>query len=391
MVGMRASSYVEIYEYNDAKVNVLLSNYSDLLINENSQYGNQFSTPIMTLVNDRKGFYNEFLEIGLHIAFNGIESSFVPLSELSIEKWGETYRFESIEKVILHGKSIITSPEDYPLVQSAKWAIEHSDDKFVMQRLEDYLGNMTDSVNDSLHEDIKIELILKHHMIVEEKNGVLSLLEDEYDDMSVENTIGTDVVIWKDGMPIRVKPDFMQFPDYIFFHTPIEELGRKLLTDYSEITENVADQKSVLSFSHSNTATYANTYSSITTSTCSNGITLQNAGAYNSSYNYYDCVDCANFVSQAIKYGGYATDGIWYPYSTSWINSKNLENYLVTSGKVVFAGSLSSLQPGDVAWTGDLGHVVVYSAINPSRYTGHTNDRLRKNWDSSLTKYGLLY
>jgi hypothetical protein len=249
---------------------------------------------------------------------------------------------------------------------------------------------MTDSVNDSLNEDIKIELILKHHMMVEDKPGVISLLKDEYDDKSVENTIGTDVVVWKEGIPSRVKPDFTQSPDYIYFHTSTEELGRELLTDYSAIAVNDVDQKSILSFTHSSTADYANSYSSNTTSTCSNGVTLQNASAYNSSYTSYDCADCANFVSQAIQYGGYATDGTWYPYSISWINSSYLENYLVSSGKVVFVGSVSSLQPGDIAWTGDLGHVVVYSATNPTRYTGHTNDRLRKNWDSSLTKYGLL-
>lgn len=234
IVGIWASSCGKGHKLNDAKINALLKDYSEVLINENSKYENKFSAPIMTLVYDRKKFYNEFLETGLQIAFNGIESSYDPISETSIEERGVLYHVDAIEKVTLHGKSVITSPEDYPLVQAAQWAIEHSDDEVVTQRLEEYLENMTASVNDSLNEDIKIVLILKHRMMIEDKNGVLSLLEDEYDDKSVENTIGTDLVIWKEDMPTRTKPDFTQFPDYRTFHTPIEELGRKLLSDYSQ-------------------------------------------------------------------------------------------------------------------------------------------------------------
>ena len=381
-------NYVSVNE----RIDPLLNDYSNYLVNGRTQNNNQFSSSMNKLVIDRRQFYKEFLEIGLHTTFVGFESKFTPISDANIEKFDSSiYSLHVTENVTLHGKSMISSPEEYPLVQSAHWAIAHSDNEIITQKLNEYLENMVNSVNDSLHEDIKIELVLKHTIKVEDKNGDLLILQDEYDDKSIDDTAGTDVVMWRGGEAVRVKPDWTQSPDFIFFHTPVEKLGKSLLSDYEAATNNQVQPESVQSFSHSNTASYANSYSSNTTLTCSDGSTLQDSSYYNSSYNYYNCSDCANFVSQAIRYGGFSTDGSWYPYSIYWINSNYLENYLVSSGKLVFAGNLSSLQPGDIAWTGDLGHVVVYSAVNPSRYTAHTNDRLRKNWDSSLTKYGLLY
>lgn len=39
---------------------------------------------------------------------------------------------------------------------------------------------------------------------------------------------------------------------------------------------------------------------------------------YNPDYSYFYGDDCANFVSQCIRYGGIGTDSVWYPYSTAW-------------------------------------------------------------------------
>ena len=392
LTGMNPSSDIVNLGSTKSRIAALLSDYSNFLANGNTKCGNNYSASISKLVEERRQFYKEFLEVGLHTTFVGIESNFTPISDASIEKSdSQITNFQATEKVILHGKSMISSPEEYPLVQSANWAIAHTDNEVVKQKLTVYAENIVNSVNDSLHEDIKIELVLKHSFEVRDNGGNIVILADEYDDKSVENIVGTDVVTWNGDEPLRVKPDWTQSPDYIFFHTPVEELGKSLLSDYEAATNNQVQPNSILSFSHANTASYANSYSSNTTLTCSDGTTLQDENYYNGSYSFYECSDCANFVSQAIRYGGYTTDGSWYPYSYYWTNSIYLEDYLVTSGKIVFAGSLSSLQPGDIAWTGDLGHVVVYSGVNPSRYTGHTNDRLLKNWDSSLTKYGLLY
>jgi hypothetical protein len=122
---------------------------------------------------------------------------------------------------------------------------------------------------------------------------------------------------------------------------------------------------------------------------------MQNKSNYNPAYTKYTCTDCVNYVSQALKAGGIFTDSTWQPYTNAWINTYSLDSYLegIWSGyRMTLMSQLSYIQPGDLAWTTSWDHVVMYSGVNPARYSGHTNDRLLWPFSSSptLTHWGLI-
>jgi hypothetical protein len=76
-------NYVSVNE----RIDPLLNDYSNYLVNGRTQNNNQFSSSMNKLVIDRRQFYKEFLEIGLHTTFVGIESKFTPISDANIEKF----------------------------------------------------------------------------------------------------------------------------------------------------------------------------------------------------------------------------------------------------------------------------------------------------------------
>jgi len=366
-----------------------LTDYSNYLSTGETTKSSLYTPQMSALVVDRRNFYQELFDVGLNVELVGLKSQFVTTSGFTDSVQNKTHQLVITENVTLSAISKISSPDDYPLVQSAKWAISNASDDITKQALEGYLQNMMDSVNESITNGSKIEFVLKHKLTIVVNNNQATIVQDSFDDKSIENIDGTDVVSWTDKGFIRAKPDFTQMPDYQFFHTPIEVLGKSLLESYNART---VQPLSGAPYNHTNGKTYINTYTSNTTRTCNNGITLQYTYYYNHSYAYFECNDCANFVSQALRYGGLPTSSTWQPYSTAWINTYSLRNYLQgLSGWFRWVSSLSNMQPGDLSWTSDWGHVVMYSGVNPARYSGHTNDRLLKNWDPSLTHFGVFY
>lgn len=111
---------------------------------------------------------------------------------------------------------------------------------------------------------------------------------------------------------------------------------------------------------------------------------------YNPNYRNLNSVggDCANFVSQSFKAGGYPNDGTWYPYSSAWVNNLNLRNWLINSGR----GHDSSLGGTGLAdiinydWTnnGSLDHVALVTDIvgGVPMVTGHNTDEYNKPYYS---------
>lgn len=53
----------------------------------------------------------------------------------------------------------------------------------------------------------------------------------------------------------------------------------------------------------------------------------------NAAYNEFWPKDCANFTSQCFAAGGYPIDNTWAPYTQAWINSRELRNWLLETGK----------------------------------------------------------
>ena len=182
-------------------------------------------------------------------------------------------------------------------------------------------------------------------------------------------------------------------PDYIINNTPVDVLAENLLADTNQAIS--ANTYSITAVTYNRTAAknYANTWVTNTIYHCSqyDSDPFQDVDYYNySQYLDYGCLDCTNYVSQALKAGNIPTDSTWKPYTTAWINVNSLQQYLVSKGRGSFVTSSSSLTTGDLGliYSGGVWqHVVMVVGLNPLRYSGHTNDRRSVNWSTSLNKY----
>lgn len=111
--------------------------------------------------------------------------------------------------------------------------------------------------------------------------------------------------------------------------------------------------------------------------------TLQNTLFYNPTYYSFPCTDCVNYVSQALYYGGIPTMGTWYPYSVVWRWVSNFQSNII-SNDLGYYTSASLLGLGDLGIIPNT-HVGMVSALNPMRYSCHTNDRLNYPWTTQST------
>jgi len=367
-----------------------LSDYSNYLATNNTESIWSYTSEINCLVEERRNFYKELCDLALMINFVGLKSEYLTTSGFTAKQKGNSTHIEITEIVTIYAKSMVLDVEDYPLVQSARWALGHTDNEMIKRALDRYLQAMIESVNESITNGITLNYVLRHKLHIVVDNDQAMIVQDSFDDKSIENVEGTDVAIWKENGFKRIKPDWTRWPDYEFFNTPIDVLGKNLLDHYTSIAGQ-SSEYTLAAYNHTSGKNYINTYTSNTTLTCPGGSALQDATKYNPSYSYFNCVDCVNYVSQAINYGGFTRDTTWKPYTNAWVNTVGLKNYLVSLNRIAFKSSLSYLIPGDLAWTTDWGHVVMYSATNPSRYSGHTNDRLNYAWASSLTNYGDIW
>ena len=137
-----------------------------------------------------------------------------------------------------------------------------------------------------------------------------------------------------------------------------------------------------------------------------------NGGLYNSRYNNYngDGGDCTNFISQALKAGGFRESGAWsYDWrlgegSRAWSNAEGLRDYLDRSGRAELfaigpyaaltrptarfpAGAARALREGDLITYVEggaavhTGIVVAYDARGAPLVDTHTSDRYHVPWD----------
>lgn len=137
---------------------------------------------------------------------------------------------------------------------------------------------------------------------------------------------------------------------------------------------------------------YANTYTSNAASrTCpthKNSI-RQDTSKYNSDYTWYCCNDCANYVSQAMAYGGVPTDSTWKPGNTAWTSCSAMKKYFVTTKNWWSSSDFAKCSAGGVVMlfgsSGSPYHVVmiVQNDTVTRTYSAHTNDRLKLAYSSN--------
>jgi hypothetical protein len=120
-------------------------------------------------------------------------------------------------------------------------------------------------VNDSF----ETTLILNHDIEIEKLNGNLKIISDDFNDKGPDNPDGIDVVNWLGENLTRTKPDLKRMPDYVIYHTPLEELGKEILESYTQSVQNLSSV--TYTYDHTDAAWYINNYTSNTTLTCGDG------------------------------------------------------------------------------------------------------------------------
>jgi len=302
---------------------------------------------------------------------------------------------QAVEMVTLRGKYKCSSPEKYPLVKSGRWALARADDPAVRKAIESYVQSMVEGVEQSIREDaFEIVFIVRHNLLVRNDGKSPKIAQDSFTDAANDNVEGHDNVGWTQNSFIRRKSDLTRMPDYVIYHTSIEELGQSLLATYLEMrsAKGISPASSIqYTYSHTAAAGYIRTWVKNTDLACStNPVVYQKQSNWNPAYQPIWCNDCANYVSQALKRGGHPTTATWYPYSSAWINVGNLKTFLLNELRGWSTPNLSDLQVGDLAFQDDLGHVVMVSRVAPHRYSAHTSDRKDAVWYSELNDYMII-
>ncbi len=372
-------------------IKAILTDYSEYLSNGTTLAKSQYSSQISALIGDRRQYYKEFFEKGLHSNLDSLTAQFVTDEKVKFSQRADLYNLKLTEVVTMYGQPMTTNAEEYPLVQAAQWALGQTDDSNVRRALEEYITSMKSGVDESVLSGVQIVFIVSHDIDITGKDGQLQIVRDAFTDKSNDNGEGFDNVIWSNGQALRHKPDWKQMPDYAIYNTPIEDLGHSLLEDYTKTYGQASPAGTGFYYSRTAAKNYINTYSSNPSTYCSS--VLQNTSKYNTAYqsvwSQTGCNDCVDYVSQALRAGAFPTDGTWYPSinSYAWNVTDGLLNYLISLAAVQEYSSYTSLQVGDLAFTSGLGHVIMVAGVNPHTMSGHTNDRLKYAWSSSLTEY----
>ncbi|HCU57132.1 MAG TPA: hypothetical protein DF984_02720 [Anaerolineaceae bacterium] len=358
-----------------------LGSYENLMSKGYLEEQVYLSDTMIKLVKERQSFYQKYFIEGLHSDLVRIESKF-DLTTIETKSSGE---IEVTEIVNLTGIPILQIAKDYPPYQAAQLALKEVEgkDQVLALLLEAYASDILDGVQQSIDEgEFTISIVNKHTMSVDFEKGIV--LTDYFSSESLDDP-GTDKVVLFEGKPKRIEPDYLLMPDNIMYVTPIEELANTLLNDLSASSGAFTVSTVPLgskSYSGSTAAVYIRSWVRNTTVTCYDG-TLQNTLFYNPAYYPFPCTDCVNYVSQALYYGGIPTTGTWYPYSDAWIWVSIFQSYIISNDLGYFT-SASLLGLGDLGIIPNT-HVGMVSALNPMRYSCHTNDRLNYPWTTQYT------
>lgn len=383
-----ASAQVQHQEDFPGELEFLLSDYSQYLNTGITSQKTSYSSQMNTLIVNRQEFYKEFFEKGLHSELTSLESHFETKQGMTVTLKDDVYYVALAERVTLYGTPFPISPEEYPLIQAAEWAIAQTKYDVVKDELNDYIAAMEEGVEESLKRGVDIVFIIQHDLKIKEIDGKLQIVEDAFTDKAIDNGSGFENVAWNDGQFKREVFDWMSMIDYSMYHTPIETIGKILLADYeAEVKQSAPTntKSSTFTYYRYNAKWYANNYTSNPSSwqTCGSGV-LQQTSMYNPSYQYVwsvtGCNDCTDYVSQAIRYGGFASNSpYWYPSSGNynWNVVGGLWYYLASDDfyyGTIPTTYMGSATFGDLAFVGS-SHVGMVVGVYPHLFSGHTNDR----------------
>ncbi|GAB4580608.1 MAG: hypothetical protein Fur0022_33500 [Anaerolineales bacterium] len=367
-------------------VEALLADYNQYLETGITTRNTAYSSQMKMLIAERKEYYTEFFAKGLHTDLTGLDAEFLTDENMQIMRKGNVYYVNLFERVTMYGKPMTISPEEYPLIQAAKWALGQTDNKGIQQELNQYIESTTIGVNESIQNGVEIVFIIKHDIEILSSQNQFQIVKDAFTDKAMDNQQGFDNVIWANGKFVREKPNWDEMFDYAIYQSTIEELGQSLLKDFQPAADRLDEQPLVVTYNRTTAKNYVLTYSSNPSQTwiaeCSANL-RRNTNVWNPAYSYVwnvnatiRCNDCADFVSQALKQGGIPQDSTWLPAwnNYAWVNVTGLRDYLINTYDGIYLVSQTALQIGEpVIIPGT--HIAMASAINPILVSGHTNDR----------------
>ncbi len=126
---------------------------------------------------------------------------------------------------------------------------------------------------------------------------------------------------------------------------------------------------------------YANEYVKATSLYCETGPSggvYQNPNNYNlvDYPTYFECNDCANFVSQCLVEGGIPTTTTWEYHTDTWVNANMLVNYMKNNG-YGYQISRTAVPIGGIVQATAEEHVylVTYNDGTTLKANSHTKDR----------------
>ena len=146
-----------------------------------------------------------------------------------------TYHVQAAEIFHFQAKYKYVALQDYPPIEAANWAIDHTNNTAVKKRLQDRIIQLTGGLLNQLAGYDVDNLFVEHYLVIARHPNGFEILQDAYTDANPQdNPAGTDVIEWQGSTFTRQKPDFTKWEEYLIYHTSIEELGRALLSDYSK-------------------------------------------------------------------------------------------------------------------------------------------------------------
>ncbi len=215
-------------------ISTLLAAYSQDLAGDFLADGSIYSAVMKELLQERKLFYNEFFYNALHSNLVSISSTY-DVRSIDMDAQNEnTFTVKAAELIYFTARYRLEA-DGHPLTLAANWAIAHTDDPKVKQRLAQYISMNETSTYRNSTQGYDTNFVVEHTFIIRQETNKFLILQDAYTDANPQdNPTGTDVIEWQNGNYIRRKPDYSGYPDYKIYHTPIEELGQTLLDDYSK-------------------------------------------------------------------------------------------------------------------------------------------------------------
>ena len=119
----------------------LFLDYSNTLEGKASLLESSYSNEMRALVSERNSYYDEFFAKALHAQLVTLDSEFDTENVVLIEQKGNIYTVRTGEKITATGMPIVSSPNDYPLIQAARWATKQTEDERVKRALEEYIAS----------------------------------------------------------------------------------------------------------------------------------------------------------------------------------------------------------------------------------------------------------